>query len=502
MDKKKEIAEGKKRVEEQHSSAEENITPLARRAAARSVAIRTGELSISERGAPAPEKKLMASAFTAEAGKKKGMMAVREGNAAEDEDILVVDFTEARKELKTPWIIMGYYNTKRVFNTGGLFIRLRQIWQLHGGMEEKGMGEKHLLIVLEKEGDYNHILKGGPWLYQNDAFLIAKYDVGKDNRGHVWASFLHDRVEHDVEKPIKRWITLAGKEEGKPRRFEVKYEGAPHFCFFCGIFGHTERTCLLLEEEKIIRYCEEQRASPFRRFEHRSYYVPADDKKIKRSLHFSPASSGWKLTPESVSVGEEDPNNLVILAQDVGAVEDEEQQVPEPIQDVLAAAVTNLTVHDGSAMPAVTDDQVTKACEAVNKSSRWKRQNRAGKKMKGSPMQRAGGLLARAALGTAGGMRITPVPPILECLREDGSLYAELRGDAAQTASAFLKKKKGCSASARWQKTQALKKGVKVLYCVSAEIKVQESVKQVENVRSLPDSTPKKDKPAKDGVAN
>jgi hypothetical protein len=140
-------------------------------------------------------------------------------------------------------------------------------------MEEKGIGEKRFLIVMEKEGDYNHILKGGPWLYQNDAFLVAKYDgmsparemkinlmpiwvrildlpismmtqqwgealgkkyfghvreVGKDNRGHVWASFLRVRVEHDVEKPIKRWITLAGKEEGKPRRFEVKYEGAPH----------------------------------------------------------------------------------------------------------------------------------------------------------------------------------------------------------------------------------------------------------------------------------
>jgi hypothetical protein len=34
-------------------------------------------------------------------------------------------------------------------------------------MEEKGIGEKMFLIVLEREGDYNHILKGGPWTYMN-----------------------------------------------------------------------------------------------------------------------------------------------------------------------------------------------------------------------------------------------------------------------------------------------------------------------------------------------
>jgi hypothetical protein len=56
-------------------------------------------------------------------------------------------------------------------------------------------------------------------------------------------------------------------------------------------------------------------------------------------------------------------------------------------------------------------------------------------------MQRPGGSVAGAVRGTAGGRRIIPVPPILDCLREDGSLYAELRGDAALTASAFLRKK-------------------------------------------------------------
>jgi cytochrome c len=235
-------------------------------------------------------------------------------------------------------------------------------------MVEKSIGEKRFLIVLGSEGDLKHILN--PWLYQNDAFLVAEYDgissaqeipinimpiwirildlpipmmtqswgekigrkflgqvreVGKDNHGHVWASFLRLRIEHDVEQPIKRWIPLAGKEGGKPKRYEVKYEGAPHFCFFCGIFGHNERSCLLPEEEKIVKYCEEQRASPFRHAENRSYYVPADEKRIKRSLHFSPASSWWKCAPEIVDEDEEEGKSM-----------------PAQIQEVLATAVTIL----------------------------------------------------------------------------------------------------------------------------------------------------------------
>ncbi|KAM0871782.1 hypothetical protein ACQ4PT_039158 [Festuca glaucescens] len=376
----------------------------------------------------------------------------------EDGDVLVVDFAKAMKEMKNPWIIVGRYNTKRIFNASGLFMRLRQVWQLHGGMEEKGIGEKRFLIVLEKEGDYKHILKGGLWLYQNDAFLVAKSlggeklgekylgevrEVGKDNGGHTWASFLRVRVEHDVEKPIRRWIPIAGSIGSKARRFDVKYEGAPHSCFFCGIFGHNERSCLLPEEEKYVRYCEEHRASPFRQFEHRSYYVPADDKKIKRSLHFSPASSGWKQRPESEMHGLEEACNQLVVNQGVEAeIEEVEQRVPEPVQDVLAAAVTNQTVIDVVvAPPIVSDEQVTKACEDVKTQSRWAWQYKRDKNRRGSSMKRAGGPLAQVALGTIGREAVTPVLPILDCLREDGSLYAELCGGAAQIASTFLKKK-------------------------------------------------------------
>jgi hypothetical protein len=251
----------------------------------------------------------------------------------------------------------------------------------------------------------------------------------KDEK-NVWASYLRLRVEHNVEHPIKRWIPITGKEGSKPKRYDVKYEGAPHFCFFCGIFGHNERSCMLPEEEKIVRYCEEQRASPFRHSENRSYYVPADEKKIKRSLHFSPTSSGWKCVPESENEEEE-----------------EGQAVPEQIQEVLAAAVTNLQVTDGNlkatvgeAPVVITSEQVNRATKATKERVLWNMRYKQNNKM-GATVQRPSKFQAQDAMGAAGGSKIVPVPPIVDCLRSDGSLYAELKDGAAQTASAFLKKK-------------------------------------------------------------
>jgi hypothetical protein len=131
-------------------------------------------------------------------------------------------------------------------------------------------------------------------------------------------------------------------------------------------------------------------------------------KKIKRSLHFSPASFGWKLTPETTSMGK------IINARH--HEEEGTKAVPQVVQDVLAEAVNNLQVVDGPAV-GITDDQVTKATVETTKRVRWARK---AKQPKLGPMK---------------------VPSILDCLREDGSLCAELKGDAEKTAAIFLKKK-------------------------------------------------------------
>jgi hypothetical protein len=82
------------------------------------------------------------------------------------EDAIAADFDEMRKKIKNQLVVIGRYHTKQVFNSRGLFQRMRQVWQLRAGMEEKSFGDNHLMIEFKHEGDYWHVLWSAPWLYK------------------------------------------------------------------------------------------------------------------------------------------------------------------------------------------------------------------------------------------------------------------------------------------------------------------------------------------------
>jgi hypothetical protein len=251
-------------------------------------------------------------------------------------------------------------------------------------------------------------------------------------------------MEHDVTKPIRRWVKVQNGKTKELLRYDVKYERLPNFCFYCGIVGHVERGCMLPEEEKIVRYCVEQRASPFKSSDHRSYYIHAEPAMVKRHLQFySSPSSGWKLRPQS----ESDANLLMeaVAAEDVaGGGSDEENTVTAPQHEVLdvVAAVDRLTVGEGGSNYGngkLTANQVTQAVQEIKMKSGWVQRYQKGHAGK----RRPDGSRAQAALRAAARPSPMRVPRIEDCLREDGSLLQELWEEtAARTASAFMKEKK------------------------------------------------------------
>ena len=113
----------------------------------------------------------------------------------------------------------------------------------------------------------------------------------------MWADFYRIRVELDITKPIRRWVKFQDLKTKEMLRYDVKYERMPTFCYFCGSVGHADKNCMLPEEEKIVRFCVEQKASLHRELEHRSFYLPAEPANVKRHLQFlSRSSADWKIT--------------------------------------------------------------------------------------------------------------------------------------------------------------------------------------------------------------
>ena len=109
---------------------------------------------------------------------------------------------------------------------------------------------------------------------------------------------------------------------------------------------------------------------------------------------------------------------------------------------MLVEAVTNLSVKDDGTGRTLNDEQVTLASEAVKKNLANRRKAKIDKQKLVTYRRRTGGPSTQKGNGTLGGFGTYQVPPIMECLRQDGSLFVELHGEAEMTAAVFLEKKK------------------------------------------------------------
>lgn len=156
---------------------------------------------------------------------------------------------------------------------------------------------------------------------------------------------------------LKRDIKIKTVEKGKEkiRSCQVKYERLPRFCFYCGIVGHHARSCLIPEEHKSVRFCMEQRASPYKSFEHRSFYVPSALVPAKKSLRFGPPSpTKWRL---GLSANTPTASKTPIQS-DAEEAEERTETDPKTAAEVLgmASAVDKLSVRDTQAQGIEEDD--------------------------------------------------------------------------------------------------------------------------------------------------
>jgi hypothetical protein len=70
---------------------------------------------------------------------------------------------------------------------------------------------------------------------------VPKVDC--DNLGRCWGSFMRARIEVETNKPLMRGVTIYSQRRKVSEWFQVQYEQLPHYCFSCGILGHSSIEC-------------------------------------------------------------------------------------------------------------------------------------------------------------------------------------------------------------------------------------------------------------------
>ncbi|KAM0890605.1 hypothetical protein ACQ4PT_026934 [Festuca glaucescens] len=273
-----------------------------------------------------------------EPGLRQGMEA-QIGGVVDMEDDVYLEFDEEEVKVEpgepTSWTMLARNMANFKPNTKAMFDRFTdEVWHLRSGIRYSEQGKNYYMITLFSRGDYDCVMRGGPWIFNQNALLVKDLDNNAQpsemilNSVPVWVrvynvpwgkqdkvrgmrygnglgeamevdvpaseqdkkEFLRVRVKLPYDRRLQTQITTGVK--GKPREVQVyklKYERVPYYCSHCGFMGHKKDDC---EKKRLgvpsLEYdVHELRCSPYKKSEHRSYFVPAGQASAKRNLSFA-----------------------------------------------------------------------------------------------------------------------------------------------------------------------------------------------------------------------
>jgi hypothetical protein len=226
----------------------------------------------------------------AEAGKNVGPEArIFGGGALEDEFCMEEEEEDEAVPMPTPtvWRMLARYYSMRAANFNAIHKHFSEVWRIRGKMIFKPLKDNFFIITFNQEGDYKFVDRGGPWIHQGVACLVAPFnndaqpseavldtvrlwvhfynvawkkqtreygkligsklgkvvEVDVDAEGLELSEYLRVRIDWPLNQRLLARFKTTVKGQPTPRIYEMRYERVPYFCFHCGFIGHNEEQC-------------------------------------------------------------------------------------------------------------------------------------------------------------------------------------------------------------------------------------------------------------------
>ncbi|KAM0874005.1 hypothetical protein ACQ4PT_037700 [Festuca glaucescens] len=339
----------------------------------------------------------------------------RIGGDVDMDDDVYLEFDEEEEPAvaapRTVWKLLGRYmaqfkpSAKDMFEYFGV-----DVWHLRTGIRYTELQKNYYMITLFSQGDFEFVKRGGPWIFNKNAVIVKEikedeqpsemvldhvpvwvriYNVswGKQNTetGMLYGrllgrpmevdapteekdmnEFLRVRVELPYDWRLQTQITTGVK--GRPsalKVYKLKYERVPHYCAHCGFMGHQKFEC---EKKRrgvpsLDYEVYELRCSPYKKFEHRSHFIPAaGHPTTKRGLSFGSAESRHAFQRTRTGVPPATAAPSAFASKRVGSRGEFEEEITlglDEVNQALSAQVDAMQVHaivevpDGAVKPDV-----------------------------------------------------------------------------------------------------------------------------------------------------
>jgi hypothetical protein len=268
------------------------------------------------------------------ARQRKGKQPFLDDTTAEESSPVIVNMAKARGLVRVRLLAVGVFLSLLTIPSKQLVNYMLKVWRIRGVIETHELANKRFILEFTEEGDYEHVTRGGPWRYQNDAVLIRALKDGEnaetvpfetvpmwvqfagvpfyllskqlarelgeklghlisiDNnaRGNIRDKILRARVKIPVAQALRRRIPLQDEITKEEIWVSVFYERLPTFRLFCGVIGHQEAACTLPVAMKKKRYNQNLRVPPTHIDDSRRWYLVETIEQNGRALH----SLNWR----------------------------------------------------------------------------------------------------------------------------------------------------------------------------------------------------------------
>ncbi|KAM0920745.1 hypothetical protein ACQ4PT_007312 [Festuca glaucescens] len=229
-----------------------------------------------------------------ETGFRRGTES-RIGGIVDMQDDVYLEFDE-EEEIKqeptepTTWKLLARYMANFKPNTKAMFDRFtNEVWHLRSGIRYSEKGKNYYMITLFSKGDYDYVMRGGPWIFNQNALLVKDLDESAQpsesvlNSVPVWVQI----YDMPWDKQDNVWGRRYGNGLGEAIEVDVLANEQEKKEFF--FMGHKKDEC---EKRRLgvpsLDYdAHELRCSPYKKFEHRTFFSPpAGHALARRGLSF------------------------------------------------------------------------------------------------------------------------------------------------------------------------------------------------------------------------
>ena len=211
----------------------------------------------------------------------------------DDEEDLVLDLDSINPnvENKLSLVLFGRLLTERAYNVDAFKRTITGVWSPPHGLVIRTLSPNLYAFQFFHWKDMAKVLEGRPWCFDNMLILLKEADGDEQpdqvliNHSPFWVriknlpfNYRSDEVVRalignmgdiieleedvlgigryrrvkvmlDITKPLRRFRKLKDKR-GREFQVDFAYERLPFFCFACGIMGHSERNCHVVDEEE------------------------------------------------------------------------------------------------------------------------------------------------------------------------------------------------------------------------------------------------------------